>query len=174
METIHRKIALPEGRRQAYVNIITGEVNAGKTTKLLSIYREMGLGDGFINIKVYKAGQYTGQKIVRLSTGESEYFSFKKEFIPSNWDEEYSYDVYSFSRRGLIFAYNIISDMIVKDVEPVFIDEIGPLELQKKGFFNIFSLLLKIKKEIFVTVRCSCVGSVIKEFGIEKYRTIEI
>lgn len=174
MITISKKIIPQEDRGQAYVHIITGGVNTGKTTRLLSIYRKIGFGDGFINTKVYKAGQYIGQKIVRLSTGESEDFSFKKEFIPHNWDEEYSYDVYSFSRRGFIFAYNIVSDIIVREVEPVFIDEIGPLELEKKGFFDMFTLLLKIKKEIFVTVRDRCVERVLEEFGIEKYQVIEV
>lgn len=157
-----------------YVHIIAGGVNTGKTTRLLSIYRETGFGDGFINTKIYKAGQYAGQRIVRLSTGESENFSFKKGFIPLNWDEEYGYDVYSFSRRGLMFADKTVADIIAKGIEPAFIDEIGPLELQKKGFFGIFTMLLKIKKEIYITVRDSCVERIIKEFGIEKFHIIEV
>jgi nucleoside-triphosphatase THEP1 len=169
-----RKIILPKDRRQTCVHIIAGEVNTGKTARLLSIYRETGLGDGFINTKIYKAGQHAGQRIVRLSTGESENFSFKKEFIPLNWDEEYSYDVYSFSRRGLMFADKTVWDIIAKGIEPAFIDEIGPLELQQKGFFGIFTLLLKINKEIYITVRDSCVERVIKEFGIEKYQTVKV
>lgn len=174
MKIIFRKIILPEERGQSYVHIITGGVNTGKTTRLLSIYHELELGDGFINAKVYDAGQYTGQRIVRLSTGESVNFSFKKEFIPLNWDEEYTYDVYSFSRRGLIFAYNTVSDIILKKIEPIFIDEIGPLELQRQGFFDILAMLLKLKREIYITVRDSCVESVIKEFNIEKYNTIQV
>lgn len=174
METINKKISPTKDRGQAYVRIITGGVNTGKTTKLLSIYRELGLGDGFITSKTYNANRYIGQVIVRLSTGEKEYFSFKKQFIPVNWDEKYNYDIYSFSERGFIFAYNIVTDIIAKKIEPVFIDEIGPLELQKKGFYDLFVMLLRIKKEIFVTVRESCVNNVIKEFGIQKYQMIEI
>ncbi len=174
METMYRKTTFPTGFGQANVHIITGGVNTGKTTRLLSIYREIKLGDGFINTKIFEAGKHSGQRIVRLSTGDSEDFSFKKEFIPLNWDEEYSFDVYSFSKRGLMFAYKTVSDIIIKKVEPVFIDEIGPLELQKKRFFDMFTLLLKIKKEIYVTVRSSCVENIIKEFGIEKYQTIGI
>ena len=174
MDTVHTKIILPTGREQAHVNIIAGGVNTGKTTGLLSIYREIGSGDGFINIKTFEAGKYSGQRIVRLSTGESEAFSFRKEFIPPNWDEEYRYDAYSFSKRGLQLAYKTVSDIISKNVEPVFIDEIGPLELQKKGFFDLLAVLLKTKKEIFITVRDSCVESVLKEFSIKKYQIIAV
>lgn len=52
------------------VNIIAGEVNSGKTSKLLEIYRQAGQGDGFINAKIYTGPQYAGQRIVWLSTGE--------------------------------------------------------------------------------------------------------
>lgn len=40
-----REIVMTEVRRQGKVCIITGGVNTGKTTRLLSIYSEIGLGD---------------------------------------------------------------------------------------------------------------------------------
>lgn len=84
---------------------------------------------------------------MRLSTNESEIFSYRKGFTPSEWDEKYCYDINSFSRRGLGFANNTISDIIKKKIEPIFIAEIGLLELQGKGFAEIFTLLLKMNKE---------------------------
>ncbi len=161
-----------EDSRRAFINIITGGINTGKTKKLLSTYHEIGQGDGFIIFKVFDGGLYIGQRIMRLSTSESENFSFKEGFIPINWDEEYRYDVYSFSKKGLMFAHKTISDILERGIDPVFIDEIGPLELQKKGFFNIFRALIKMEKDIYVTVRSSCVENVIKEFKIGKYKMI--
>lgn len=174
MKTLHGEVIISEVSKQTYVHIITGGINAGKTRKLLSIYHEIGRGDGFINTKVFHNDLYIGQRIVRLSTGESEHFSFKEGFAPSNWDEEYRYDVYCFSKKGMMFAYRTVSDIIAKGIEPVFIDEIGPLELMKKGFFHILILLLKMKNDVYITVRNSCVESVIKEFGIGKYQIIEV
>lgn len=159
---------------QTHIYIVTGKINAGKTTKLSAIYDAIGVGDGFILPKIFEENQYIGQRILRLSTRESEYFSFKKEFLPILWDEEYSYGVYSFSRQGLLFASKITLDIITKKIEPIFIDEIGPLELQGKGFANILKQVLPLKKEIYITARNSCIKKIIKEFNIKEYTIINV
>jgi nucleoside-triphosphatase THEP1 len=172
-ENPYRKIR-SETNWQAFVYIITGEINSGKTGTLLSIYHNLCRGDGFINSKIFDSGVYIGQRIIRLSTGESECFSFKDRFIPSDWDEEYRYDVYSFSKKGMEFARRTAADIIEKGVDPVFIDEIGPLELQMKGFYDIFSEILRKRKKVFVTVRSSCFEKVTEYFGIRKYQIIKV
>jgi nucleoside-triphosphatase THEP1 len=149
---------------------VTGGINCGKTTTLCRLFKEEGLGDGFILPKVFYRGKYTGQRIVRLSTGESVSFSFKDEFIPEGWNEKYRYDVYSFSKEGLDFADLILKDIIEKRISPVFVDEIGPLELQEKGFFNLFSSLLGKTDYIFVSVRQDLLLQVVKKFNIKNYK----
>lgn len=156
-----------DSKKKTNINIVTGGVNTGKTTRLLTIYNKIGRGDGFINKKIYEAGQYKGQKIVRLSTGESEIFSLKKPFLPVQWDEEYSNITYSFSRRGFDLANRIVEDIIKNNTEPVFIDEIGPLELQEKGFYQLFRDILVLNKEIYVSVRDTCLEGVIDKFRLE-------
>lgn len=155
------------------VYIITGKVNQGKTTKLLSIYNDIKKGDGFYNRKVCLNNSYVGQEVVRLSTGESRLLTLKRGFIPKVWDEEYSYNVFSFSKSGINFAERIINDIIEKDISPIFIDEIGPLELQGKGFYNTFKSCLKISVDIYVVIRESCVDEVIEKFGIRNFKIIK-
>ncbi|WP_190285246.1 hypothetical protein [Clostridium sp. JN-1] len=53
------------------INIITGSVNSGKSTKLVNIYKSLGKGDGFFNRKIYNGNCYIEQEIVRMSNGES-------------------------------------------------------------------------------------------------------
>ena len=159
---------------KAFVYIITGGINSGKTSELLSIYRRTGQGDGFINVKIYKAGLYIGQRIIRLSTGESEVFSLKEGFIPYGWEEEYQHDIYSFSKRGMDLARKITDDIIRQSIDPVYIDEIGPLVLQMKGLYDIFSEILGKRIMVYVSVRNSCLAHIIKFFNIRYYRIIEV
>jgi nucleoside-triphosphatase THEP1 len=121
---------------------------------------------------VFDNGLFIGQKIVRLSTGEGKIFSLKTGFIPSDWDEQYRYDVFSFSQKGLAFACETVSGIIERGMEPVFIDEIGPLELQKKGLYAIFHSLIKLKKEVYISARDSCIENILQEFNVEKYEII--
>lgn len=152
------------------VNIISGEIDSGKTTKMLQIYNDIKCGDGFITKKIYINGTKAGQEIVRLSTGEGLVFSLKKSFVQENWKERHSYYDYSFSEKGLKFAEEIIYSSIAKDIQPIYIDEIGPLEIcYEQGLYNTFMNLLSGKKEIYVSVRYDCLDKFIKKFEIKEY-----
>jgi nucleoside-triphosphatase THEP1 len=155
------------------VYIITGKINEGKTTKLLSIFNKIKYGDGFINQKVFVDGVNAGQEIMRLSTGEKRYFSLKDGYMPDTWNEKVRYGSYSFSEEGFAFAEKIIRDVIENRTEPVFIDEIGPLELQGAGFHDLFSALLEQKIKIYAAIRESCLENAIQKFAIEDYVLIK-
>lgn len=133
------------------IYIVTGGINSGKTTKLQSLYKALETGDGFILPKVFIDGNYVGQQIIRISTEMGIPFSFKKDYIPACWDEEYSFDVYSFSRKGFEFASETINSILSDNISPVFVDEIGPLELKEMGFFKILSLLLGKEQNIYIS-----------------------
>ena len=150
------------------INIISGKIDCGKTTKLLQMYTKINLGDGFALKKNYIKGEYVGQQVVRLSTGESKDFSFREGFAPKEIDLVYAYKNYSFTKEGLCFAEKIIMELIENNVEPIFMDEIGPLELQEKGFYKIFLLLLQTEKEIFVVIRDSCLENAIQKFHLNR------
>lgn len=161
------------------ISIITGKVGSGKTTKLLSLYNEFKTGDGFIIRKNFDNGIYVGQDILRLSTGEYKHFSLKPDYcsLPQNWDEACRFGPYSFSEAGFSFADKIIKETLQNSSDPLYIDEIGPLELQGKGFSRILKLAISIasgQKEIFITVRDSCLNAVMDEFSIITYKTIQI
>lgn len=154
------------------IYFITGAVNQGKSFNLINIYRSLGKGDGFYNRKLYRGDCFVGQEIVHLATGESRLFSLKIEFLPTGWYEECCYETFSFSREGLNFGRRIIENALENKINPVFIDEIGPLELEGKGFNEIFMKLLTVSVEIYIVVRKSCLMNVIKKYLITEYTVI--
>lgn len=160
--------------KTSLVYIILGAVNSGKTTKLLSIYDEIHEGDGFVLKKVYREECFIGQWLERLSTQKGVPFSYKRTFLPANWDEAYRYHDYSFSKRGLEFANKTVQEIITQKIEPVFIDEIGPLEIMGLGFADLFRQLLHTEKLIYVTVRDNCFLSVIDRFKLKDYFLVNI
>jgi nucleoside-triphosphatase THEP1 len=154
------------------VNIITGEINSGKTSRLLTLYGEINRGDGFFCRKNYIANHYAGQVIVRLTNGASTCFSCKQTFKPPGWDEAYTYEDYSFSRRGLLFANQIAMEIVRNNTQPVFMDEIGPLELADRGFHEMLIQFLHLKTDLFIVVRASCLREVINKYNISSLRII--
>ncbi|WP_315117402.1 nucleoside-triphosphatase [uncultured Clostridium sp.] len=153
------------------INIVTGKVNSGKTSKLIDIFNTLGKGDGFFNRKIYIDGCYIGQEIVVMSTGESRAWSHRV-IPPGKWQQDFCYETYSFSKDGLEFAENIITPLLSSAIEPIYIDEIGPLELQEKGFHKLFMSSVVSKKELYVVIRESCIKDVIEKYNIENYKMI--
>lgn len=156
------------------IYLVTGEVNQGKSTWLLDTYQNQLKGDGFYNRKVYQGDCFVGQEIVHLATGESQLLSCKNGFIPDKWHEECSYSGFSFSKEGLDFGRVIVGNALFNQNQPVFIDEIGPLELEGKGFSEVFFNAIIAAVELYVVVRKKCLVSVIRQFGITEYQVISV
>lgn len=147
------------------IYIITGPVNSGKSTHLASIYDKLQKGDGFYMKKIFDGSLYKGQEIIRLATKAKIPFSYITKYIPENWDEAYQYKNYSFSRSALKFA----EDIFIKNFNPAFLDELGPIELAGGGFHEIFNKLLKTDKDIYTVVRYECLFEIIDKFNIIDY-----
>lgn len=156
------------------VHIVAGAINSGKTTKLQEIFKKCPTGDGFILSKNFHDGHNIGQQILRLSTGEHLPFSYRIPYLPCNWDHIYTYKDYSFSRSGFAFAASIIYELIEKKVSPVFMDEIGPLELMGTGFHDLFKNLLKMNGDIYIAVRETLLHNVMDHFRIIEPEILKI
>jgi nucleoside-triphosphatase THEP1 len=156
------------------IYIITGGIDEGKTREIEAIYREMKKGDGWISKKVFLNEEFIGYEIVKLSTGKKLPLALKKEYVPADWDEISSIGPFCFSKRAFEFAGKISDEIIEKNINPVFIDEIGPLELQGKGFCPMLDNILKTQKDIYIVVRSHCVEAVINRFEIKSHEIIKI
>ena len=157
------------------INIVTGGIDSGKTRKMLSLYNELKRGDGFVSRKVFLNPEgFIGYEICRLSTGEKLPLAFKEAHIPPGWDEIYRIGPFRFSKKAFAFADAIITEILANPIEPVFIDEIGPLELSGKGFSSLLHRVLKAGKDLYLVVRTHCVAEVLEKFGIEDYHTITV
>jgi Predicted nucleotide kinase len=153
------------------VYFITGEIQSGKSTYLLSLYYKYQIGDGFYNRRIYRDSIDIGQEMIRLSTGASCHFSAQINYKPKDWDEIYSFSNYSFSKDGIDFVEKILVEEL-QNTEPFYIDEIGPLELMDKGLSQAFNKLLQTSKDIYAVVRNRCLCEVIQKFKIKEYRIL--
>ena len=148
------------------VYLIVGEVDVGKTTKIKEIHRKIGRGDGVILEKVFENGQFVGYDAVRLKSGERRRFAVFKWMKPSGWDEVFQHGRFSFSKSGLAFAVEQLEDAVRSAAEPIFIDELGGLELEDKAFAHAFRLALEKGLEIYATCRTSLLQAIIKKFDL--------
>jgi len=146
------------------ITIITGKKNSGKTTYLKTHYKKTQKGDGFLSIKRFENDEFIGYDLLHLKTNELISFIRMKNILPNDWIEIFDIGIFSFSKEGFKFAKNILEN--TKD-EPIFIDEIGPIEiLEQKGFYNL--LKQNLDKELYVTVRELLYEEFLRTFDITK------
>ena len=156
------------------IHLVTGGIGRGKSHRLRQIYERLGRGDGFVNRRVFSGGQTAGQDLVRLPTGESRPFTRREGFIPDGWDERCRYEHYSFSGNGIRFAEDIILEAVRNNRFPLFIDEIGPLELRGEGLAASFLRACRAGQDLYVAVRAACLPEVVNVFNLVHYEIIRV
>jgi len=148
----------------AQINILAGKMNSGKTSKMIEIYEKLKKGDGFVSIKTMYKDKVYGYEILKLSSNEKMQFILNEQYIGDKWQEIFKIGSYSFSKQAMQFIEKEIEKMISCKITPIFLDEIGNLELQDKGFSNILNKLVKSESEIYITIREDLVKSIIKKY----------
>jgi nucleoside-triphosphatase THEP1 len=146
------------------ITIVTGEIDSGKTRYLKEYYDQAQQGDGIISLKHFYNEQCIGYDVLHLKTGEQQAFIRLKNQLPVDWKEQHDIGRFSFSEQGFIFAEKVLNSI---ECGPVYIDEIGPLEIwYKKGFYNKLKELIKKDMDLFLTLRPTLINEFYDEFNI--------
>ncbi|MBN2431828.1 MAG: hypothetical protein JXQ27_10145 [Acidobacteria bacterium] len=156
------------------IHLVTGSIDSGKTTCLRSIFLILQQGDGFLSPKVMAGETVVGYDLERLRDGARCPFIRRRPALPPGWDEVWRRGPFSFSRAGQQFAESIITELLRRRVEPVFVDEIGPLELEGKGFCPLVRQLVESGLTAYMAVRSECLADVITFFAIGEHRLIPV
>lgn len=155
------------------VTLITGERDAGKSGEIVRLFRAAGSGDGVVSPKRFHTGRFLGYDMLRLSTGRRVAFVRPASRLPRGWRAGDAYGKYSFSAPALAEIQIALGQWLSDpSAEPLFLDEIGPLELGGGGFACALRSLLHAGRTLFVTVRPPLVGAVVSSFSIRHHRVV--
>jgi nucleoside-triphosphatase THEP1 len=155
------------------IRIVTGDINSGKTTKMYELYQRFG-GDGFISIKRMNIQTVHSYEILRLSKGLSLVLALKESNNESKEPIACQIGPYQFFESAIEKVESIMKDLIDKNVSPLFLDEIGPLELMGKCFNDVFKIMIKSNLDLIISVRKSSLEEVMNVFGLKEVEIIEV
>lgn len=158
------------------IYLVRGEINAGKTSWMAKDFCRHSNADGFICRKVFKEEKHIGYDLEHLVSGKRCQFIRKPGYIPQNWHEiAFLAEKFSFCAEGFEFANDIAKSALANSCRRFYLDEIGPLELMRQGFYELLGLLLQNQPpELVIAVRSYLVKPVIELFGISEYEEINI
>ncbi len=154
------------------VYFVTGEVDSGKTTLMKKIYETKKQGDGFVCEKIFQDNVFTGYRIKQLSSSEAKIFSYQHALLPDGELAVFTCGRFSFLKSGFEFAESITDEVIASGADPLFIDEIGPLELSGRGFNDIFIKILDSGKTVYATARIQLIEKIVSFYKIDDYSII--
>jgi nucleoside-triphosphatase THEP1 len=150
-------------KRGPKVVIITGKINSGKTTMMEKLFeRKKTEGKspvGIIARGVFRGKAKVGFDVVDLSTGSSMPLARIGREIRGG----FSVGKFTFSNEGFQFAQKVLLNFKYNDI--VFLDEVGPLELDGKGYANCLKTLLDSDiSKLYIAVRSECLPEFMEKF----------
>jgi len=154
--------------------IIKGPVNSGKSKimeKLADSEKKNGsLVSGIIARGVFEQDSKIGFDLINISSETTQPLAR----ISNPDDEFFPVGKYNFSKDGFLFAKEALLDFHNGGV--VFLDEVGPLELEGGGYADcLITLLNSDISRLYIAVRDSCLETVVEEFLDKRnYRIIKV
>lgn len=140
---------------------------------MIQYYQLNQLGDGFVMVKQMENNVVKNYHLMRLSTNEKFLFVIREENQTPDFIVGCQIGPYLFEQSVLTYAKEQFKQMIHDKVTPLFLDEIGILELQGKGFFTMMEQLVASNLEAYIVVRSDLIHQVVEKFGITNYQIME-
>lgn len=156
------------------VTLVIGPLRSGKTTRLLEIATSCENAGGFACPKRITDGEHLGYTIQSIASGASTVFSRRQGITENGWEAAEAIGDWCISKDGLRFADKTIAEDLESGRSPVFVDEIGPLELMDRGFAKLFRNLLSKPVPVVAVVREKLVDQVVDHFHIQQYTRIDV
>ena len=158
---MHYKADMPD----QLIYILAGEINSGKTTAIRNWAEGREHVFGILSPKII------GKRIFQnIATGEQ----FEMEAL-ANELQCLQIGRYQFSQKAFDKASLILLDSLQKSKGWLVVDEVGPLELQGKGFFKVITEIVAntdINLKKLLVIRTSSLKEMISFFKIKDYKIL--
>jgi len=153
------------------ITIITGSINRGKTTKMIEHYHTHLKGDGFVSLKIMDIDHVNHYETMKLSTQEKKVIMVH-ELDYLNKDQEGTVKIgpYYLIYDAFSWVEDEIRKMIQKRTSPIYLDEIGMLELKGEGFHQILCEMLASDLDLILVVRESLRHDVVSTYQMKDVR----
>lgn len=153
--------------------IVIGKINDNKTTTMLELYKKRGTGDGFVSIKHMIQDTVHSYDAMQLSTHEQRLFIKRDIFYDNDFRVCCKLGPYYFSDETMAWIKETMLTLAQRGVTPLYLDEIGVLELDNKGFHDVLKTLVSMNVDLVLSVREDLVDKIIKHYNLNDVTVIK-
>lgn len=137
------------------------------------LYELDQLGDGFVAVKHMLKDKVHSYEAMRLKTKKRLPFIIRDEFAYEDFRVNCQIGPYLFNQDTIDAVNMAISQMIKDKVSPIYLDEIGLLELEGKCFDHILRKLVASKLDLVLSIREDLVEAIVQKYQINEYEVIK-
>ncbi len=153
-----------------HITIITGEIDSGKTTYLSHMIEKIDSREriaGIIAHGLYEPGKTrkSGFSIESLATGEERMLLYSTQ-----GERTLAVGRFFMSQENLLWAIDEL--YASKEATAIVIDELGPLELQRRGYYDVVNWILRSwdGRELFLVIRTELLDKILDIFHLDAYK----
>lgn len=163
------KLATGICERSIMVKIVTGKINSHKTERMRALFESNHKGDGFISLKMMLKNKVHSYQALRLSTGDKFPLVVRDEFVYEDFPISCQIGPYLFNKRTIDMIIMELSLLIKKRIAPLYLDEVGLLEIEGKCFDPIVRKMVDSNLDCVFSVRQDLVDKFIQKYNIRDY-----
>jgi nucleoside-triphosphatase THEP1 len=156
------------------ITIVTGNINSGKTTKMIHLYEKDLRGGGIVSTKNMHGSLVHSYEAMNLINKENRPLMLHQQFADFPIDNKKMIGPYIINQATIKWIENVIIKLINEKMQPLYIDEIGMLELSGDGFHELLLIMLKSRLDIVMSIRSDLLNKVIEHYNIKDYKIIEL
>ncbi|MDD5293608.1 MAG: nucleoside-triphosphatase [Candidatus Izemoplasmatales bacterium] len=154
------------------VKIVTGKINSEKTSRMIQLFEHTGVGDGYVSIKRMIRDKVHSYEAMRLQTKARLPLIVRDEYVWETFPVACQIGPYLFNQDTLNQITRDIREMIERKIEPIYLDEIGLLELEGKGFDHVVKDMVRSGRDVVLCVREDLLERVLERYHVKDYEIV--
>lgn len=155
------------------ITLITGNKNSGKSSYIENCYDSLPKGVGCITRKAFDGDTWVGYNLVLLPHRITLPFIRLKPWQNIFSEENrITYNRMTFSKKAFENAIGYLTS--APKNAPLWLDEIGNLELKDQGFSTLIRQALKQKRELHLTFRKNLFDALVKHYELQEWQRIDV
>ena len=156
------------------VYLVTGRIHSGKTTKMIDLYHRHSAGDGFVALKTLSGDQVEKYDAMRLKTQEVWPLAVHEKRIQPDFPVAFRIGPYHFRLDTVEKISAMMREMIHLRIQPLFLDELGELELSGSGYADVVTEMVASGLDLYLSVRDDLAMRIIARFGIGEHQILSV
>jgi nucleoside-triphosphatase THEP1 len=156
------------------LHIVTGDLDSGKSRFLMEHHKNRHQGDGVIALKILDGEGIVGYDAYFIGRDLSVPLMRHQDALPENFPRKERIGPFYYDPKTFILMNAYLIDLIQKKTNPIYIDEIGRLELDGRGLDRVMKYGFHPDADVYLVIRDELLHTIINHYHLKPDEIIDV